>query len=300
MHPVIFTLNTPFGELPFPVYGLMMTLAVLAASLVGHVRSKKVGINPDQMVPIYLICVTAGIAGSRLLHFIGAEPEKFFANPFIFFDLSQGGLAVYGGLIGGFLAVWAWCARQEIPFWKVADIMAPAVILGVSIGRIGCFFAGCCHGQSCELPLDVATLYSGDGGKIWWSSGTFPHLLLLTHHGVGVNDKVVYPTQLWESAATLVIFLLSSVSFRYRKFDGQVVATVAFLYAIWRPINEAMRGDTIRGTDWFGLTTSQAVSIPVFLGALLIIIFRASKGVAPEKEYVPDLAEDDLGSAPRL
>lgn len=299
MHPIIFKMSTPFGELPFPVYGLMMTLAVAAASIVGHIRSRKVGINPDQMVPIYLICVGAGIAGARLLHFLGAETDAFLANPLIFFDLGKGGLAVYGGLIGGFLAVWAYCSRSKIPFWKIADIMAPAVILGVSIGRIGCFFAGCCHGQSCPLPGDASALYQGDGGNIWLS-GQFPYLLVMTHHGVGVNEAVVYPTQLWESTATLIIFLLSSLSFRFRKFDGQAVATVAVLYAIWRPINEAMRGDDIRGTDWFGLTTSQAVSIPVFLGALLIIAFRLRKGVAPEVEFSMTPTEDDIGAAPRL
>ena len=93
---------------------------------------------------------------------------------------------------------------------------------------------------------------------------------------------------------------LSSISFRYRRFDGQAVATVMALYAIWRPINEHMRGDAVRGTDWFGLTTSQAISIPVFLGAFLIMAFRWSKGVAPEEVFKVSEKEEDLGSAPRL
>ena len=71
-----------------------------------------------------------------------------------------------------------------------------------------------------------------------------------------------------------------------------------FLYAIWRPINESMRGDAVRGF-WWGLTTSQLVSIPVFLGAILILIFRFSKGTGEEKAFQP-LQAEDIGEAPRL
>lgn len=303
MHPILFNLPTASGAIPFPVYGMMMTLAVLAASLVGHTRSQRIGIDPDRMPIIYLICVVSGIAGARLLHFMmSSDAAAFWSNPLIYFNPGKGGLAVYGGLIGGFLAVWGYCVATKLPFWKIADIMAPAVILGVSIGRVGCFFAGCCHGRVCDLPADAAALLSpgNDNGQLWLSSAA-PYLYMLTRHGVGENDVVVYPTQLWETTATLLIFLLSSVSFRYRRFDGQAVATVAALYAIWRPINEAMRGDDVRGLGYFGLTTSQFISIPVFLGALLIVAVRISRGVAPEKTYEPPPEKDgDLGTAPRL
>lgn len=303
MHPILFHLQTPAGPLPFPAYGLMMTLAVLAASLIGHSRAQRVGIDPDRMPAIYLICVVAGIAGARLLHFMmSSDAAAFWSNPLIYFNPGRGGLAVYGGLLGGFFAVWAWCRRTGLHFWKIADIMAPAVILGVSIGRIGCFLAGCCHGRVCDLPADAAPLLSPDSpdGQLWLS-GAFPHLFVLTRHGVGENNVVVYPTQLWESTATLIIFLLSSVSFRYRRFDGQAVATVAMLYAIWRPINEAMRGDDVRGLGYLGLTTSQFISIPVLLGALLIVAARMPKGLAPERAYAPPAPRDeDLGSAPRI
>lgn len=300
MHPILFNMPGPSGEVPFPVYGLMITLAILAASLVGHSRSARIGLNPDKMAIVYLVCVTSGIAGARLLHFMMADDNgKFWHAPWIYFDPGQGGLAVYGGLIGGFFAVWAYTSRAKMPFWKVADVMGPAVILGVSIGRIGCFFAGCCHGKSCELPADATTLVDGSDGTIWFSS-QFPYFLTETHHGMGVNNVPVYPTQVWETIATFIIFLLSSFSFRHRRFDGQAVATVMALYAIWRPINEHMRGDDVRGTDWFGLTTSQFISIPVFLGAIAIFLIRSRQGVAPESAYQPIVRSEDLGSAPRI
>lgn len=300
MHPILFNMHTPFGEVPFPVYGLMITLAILAASLVGHYRSVRIGLDPDRMATVYLVCVISGIAGARLLHFMMADDNgKFWHNPLIYFDPGQGGLAVYGGLIAGFFSVWAYTSRVKMPFWKVADVMGPAVILGVCIGRIGCFFAGCCHGRSCDLPMDASEMMNNDNGIIWLTS-QFPFVLVETHHGVGVNGVPVYPTQVWESLATFFIFLVSSFSFRHRRFDGQAVATVMALYGIWRPINEHMRGDDIRGTDWFGLTTSQFISIPVFLGALLIVAFRYRLGVAPETTYTPFARDEDVGSAPRL
>jgi phosphatidylglycerol:prolipoprotein diacylglycerol transferase len=300
MHPILFNMSTPFGQMPFPVYGLMITTAILAASLVGHTRSVKIGLDPDKMTKVYLICVIAGVAGARFLHFAMADDhEKFWHNPLIYFDPGQGGLAVYGGLIAGFFSVWAYTAWVKMPFWKVADVMGPAVILGVSIGRIGCFFAGCCHGASCALPADATALFNNSDGAMWVTS-QFPFLITETQHGVGVNGMPVYPTQLWESAACFLIFLISSASFRHRFFDGQALATVAVLYSIWRPINEHMRGDDVRGTDWFGLTTSQAISVPVFFGAILLVLLRGRRGVSPETPFQPAIRMDDVGTAPRI
>lgn len=301
MHPHLLVQQTSFGEVPYNSWGLMITLAFLAAAIVTHRRAGKVGIDPDKMVPFTMLCIVLGLMGARLLHFLMATPEVFFADPMVFFRLWQGGFAFYGGFIlagiGGVIYAW----RNGMPVWKLCDVVAPTVMLGLSIGRIGCFLAGCCHGRQFTLPNDAVRLLpeSFSGGQIF-AFDHFPFFGVITRHGVGHNDVPVYPTQPWETLAAFTIFLVTSWMWRHRKFDGQVFAAVLILYSIWRPINESMRGDEVRGMDYLGMfTTSQLISIPVAVLGVLIVLFQFRKGVAPETPFVAD-EEESTSSAPKF
>jgi hypothetical protein len=98
----------------------------------------------------------------------------------------------------------------------------------------------------------------------------------------------------------MTIFGVTSWIWRHRRFDGQVIASVLVLYSIWRPINESMRGDEVRGLDYLGLfTTSQLISIPVAVLGVLIILTRVRKGVSPETPFKPE-EEHESASAPRF
>ncbi|MCB9742071.1 MAG: prolipoprotein diacylglyceryl transferase [Alphaproteobacteria bacterium] len=305
MFPDLWTQQTATGPLSFHTYGLFLMLGFGAAAWVLSRRMRQIGVNPDKLLPIIAIAIVFGIAGARLLHFIGAEPELFLSQPWVFFDLTQGGMAFYGGAIAatvmGVLYVW----NAGLPVLKMADIAAPCILLGLAIGRLGCFSAGCCHGGVCELPgqeaqaVEVITSLTGGlfpGGEIVLVDG-FPWIALVFKQGVGVgaiHDVPVYPTQLWESSAAFLLFgLLSWIWWRHRRFDGQVLALMLLTYPPLRTTIETFRGDTIRGTEYFGLlSTSQVVSIPVFALGLVIIAWRFNKGVAPEQPY--ELNEEEL------
>ncbi|MES2645013.1 MAG: prolipoprotein diacylglyceryl transferase [Myxococcota bacterium] len=301
MYPTLHTQQTAFGEVPYNSWGLMITLAFLAAVIVSHRRAGRVGIDPDKMVGVYLVAIVLGLAGARLLHFLMATPDVFFADPMIFFRLWQGGFAFYGGFILAGVGTVLYAMRKGIDAWKLADVIGPTVMLGLAFGRIGCFLAGCCHGAQFDLPANATPLFPDtfSGGQLF-AFGHFPFLGEMTRHGVGHNNVVVYPTQLWESFAALTIFAITSLVWRYRKFDGQVIAAVLILYSIWRPINESMRGDEVRGLDYFGLfTTSQLISIPVAVGGLAIVALQFRKGVKPETPFRHE-EEPETASAPRL
>ena len=306
MWPTLFKQQTATGEVPYNSWGLMITLAFLLAAIVCHRRSAKVGIDPDKMVPLYLLCIVLGLAGARLLHFLMATPKVFFEDPAIFFRIWQGGFAFYGGFILAGIGGIVYAVLRGINPLKLADVVGPSVMLGLAFGRIGCFLAGCCHGKQLELPADARPLFpeSFTGGQLYLLDGP-PFLAELTRHGVGHNDIPVYPTQLWEFAACIVIFLLTSWIWRHRRFDGQVIASVLLLYSMWRPINESMRGDSVRGLGYLafgsfpGLTTSQVISIPVALLGVVLVLWRFNKGVAPEVPFEQD-EEEEAASAPRL
>jgi phosphatidylglycerol:prolipoprotein diacylglycerol transferase len=302
MFPTLYTQQTPFGELPYNTWGLMITLAFLAASVYAHGRAKRVGIDPDKMVGMYITAIVTGLMGARLMHFTMATPDVFFADPMIFFKIWTGGFAFYGGFILAALAGIVYARLRGIDAWKLADVVAPAVMLGLSMGRIGCFSAGCCHGRAIELPVDAVPLFpTGFGGGQLWFFPHMPFLAEMTRHGVGHNNVVVYPTQLFEVVAAFTIYLVGRWLFEHRRFDGMVMAFVCIAYAVWRPFNESLRGDEVRGTDYFGfLTSSQLISIPVFAVGLLIILVKFRSGVKPEQPF--EISEEDelAGSAPRI
>lgn len=310
MWPTLYTHRTEFGEIPLNTYGLCMVLAFLAAALVAHRRLGRVGIDPDVMGGMVGVCIFGGVMGARLLHFLMADGrEAFFKNPLIFFDFSKGGLAFYGGFILAAVFGVLYGLSKKLHIWKFADVTVPTVMVGLAIGRIGCFFAGCCHGMEAAVPDGAApflAFHAETGGGAFYALGGPPFLGMMTDHGVGLNGAVVYPTQLFETLAAFTIFGVASWFWHHRRFDGQTTAVVLMLYAIWRPINEALRGDAIRGTDWWGLTTSQFISIPVFLLGLFILLTRFRRGVDPETPFVgaegasDALTSEDLGSGPRF
>jgi len=302
--------SSQFGDVPYNTWGLTITLAFILAAMVAHARAGKVGIDPDKLVGMYLLAVIGGLAGARLLHLAMSDDSKaFFANPAMFFNLSKGGFAFYGGFIAAGLASIGYARWQGIPTLKMADALGPTVMLGLAIGRVGCFMAGCCHGRAVEVPAGaLALLPAAWGPQLWLVPGP-PFLIEMMVDGVGENHVPVLATQVYEVVAATCIFALCSLAWaKWRKFDGQVIAMVLMLYALWRPFNESLRGDSVRGTGYHllgvALSTSQLISVPVFLFGLGIALARFRYGVAPEKPFEargPEGEGPDVGaSAPRL
>ena len=287
MYPTFFR----FQGQGFHMWGLMVMFAFAAAILVLNRRARKVGIDPDVLVMFYQIIIIAALLGSRLLHFVFAEPALFFSDPLVFFDVNQGGFAFYGGAIGGALSGIAYIRWKNIPFWKLLDAAAPTLMLGLAVGRMGCFFAGCCHGR--PVPGgETGTLLSMPGGSIVFVDGA-PVIAFNFVSGVGVGSihgEAIYPTQMFESLGALSIFLfLSWMWTNKRRFDGQIFGALLVFYPLLRSTIETFRGDVVRGTDWFGfLSTSQLVSIPTLLIGVGLMVVRSRAGLAPEEEWVDE------------
>ena len=256
MYPELFHI----GGFPVNTYGVLLALAFLAALFVAARLGARDGLARERVFDLGLWMLLGGLVGSKLLLML-AEPE-YASNPWqlVSLDFLRSGGVWYGGFLGGLLTGVFLIRRYRLPFWKVTDAFAPGVALGQAVGRQGCFAAGCCWGKPTNLPWGV-------------EFGELAHRI--TGVPVGVH---LHPTQLYESAACAVIFLLLFRLHRRKRFDGEVIAAYAVLYGLTRFLIEFVRddprGDIAGLTSMTGLSTSQLISLLVIVGGLVFLILR--------------------------
>ncbi len=259
MFPRLFTLDAfdlfgrEVGPLTLHTYGVLLALAFLAGLWAAGWQAKKAGMNAGAIADMAVYVLIAGLVGAKVLLLV-VEWSHYSRNPRELFSLVQSGGVFYGGLILAF-PVAAWYARRHnLSGWTTADVLAPAVVLGQAVGRLGCFAAGCCHGRPADVPWAV----------------TFRDEYAARVVGTPL-DVPLHPTQLYESLACLAIFgILIAVAAR-KRFHGQVALSYVVLYAVARFVIEFYRGDPARGTVFGGvLSTSQFIAILMVLAAALV------------------------------
>lgn len=147
-------------------YGMFLLLALVAGVGLIVARCRFAGLTSDQVLQLSFWMMISGIAGARLF-FVIQNRDDFFRNGVSFqtlieiVDMTKGGLVVYGSLVGGSLGAILFLRRSHLPLLKTADVLAPAMPLGLAIGRIGCLMNGCCFGGVCELPIPSVTFPAG-------------------------------------------------------------------------------------------------------------------------------------------
>ena len=299
MWPILVEVGPP-GSGAVPTYLVFVLSAFMACCLWVHRRGRRVGIDPDTLVGLYLVAALTGFGGARLLHFLGGEWQRFLADPSVLFDPRSGGLAFLGGVGGGLFGGAIYARAMRLPAWKLADVVAVALMLGLGIGRLGCFFGGCCHGRACAAQAG-GLLLDLPGGEVWWTEGL--PLLALRFDTGAVAGQLVYPTQLIESAGAFLLAAgLHQLTVRRRRFDGQVLAAMLASYGMLRFFVETLRGDLVRGADhlFLGTTwsTGQLSSLALLVGAVGVVALRRKAGVGPESVFQDDVEEgafaDDL------
>ncbi|MBI5366318.1 MAG: prolipoprotein diacylglyceryl transferase [Planctomycetes bacterium] len=244
----------------------------LAARVVRQRRGERVGAPSagafaKDVARTIAWCAVLGLACGR----VGALIEFRREYDFGMFRLWEGGITFYGGLLGavGF-AVYYVRARGE-SFLRVADLLAPTIMLGFAFGRVGCFLNGCCYG--------TVVAEAGTASPPWWAI-RFPRLL--DEHGLVTGSPAwldhvkdaglayeqthshwVHPTQFYSIVGNLLLFAFLSWRWRRRVRIGQVVCEFALSYAVLRFLLELFRGDNAHA--FFGLTISQFISVIAFV-----------------------------------
>ena len=252
MYPVLFRI----GPFTLHTYGVFVAMAFLSAIALALREARRVGEDADKILDLCFYMLIAAIVGSRILYVL-INWSSFSHDPFNIVRIWQGGLVFYGGFIGALITALWYIRRKGLSILRTADIMAPSIAFGHFVGRIGCFFAGCCYGKVCDLPWAVI----------------FTHPESLAPKGVPLH-----PVQLYSSLNGLFIFLVLVGIRRIKRFEGQIFWTYVLLYAVTRSILEHFRGDE-RGMFVGGLlSTSQLIGvIMAVIATTMMIILRRRK-----------------------
>lgn len=244
----------------YATYGVLAFAGIAIALCVGiFYFSKFYDIKKEDLFYASLFALIGIGIGAKLLYIITIIPSvirNFNAIDFktLISMLMQGGFVFYGGLIGGILGLLVYSKVFKISFKKLCLILIPVVPLFHSIGRIGCLCAGCCYGME----------YHGFGSITFYNTDFAP---------TGIP---LFPMQIVESICNLLIFIV--ILLTYKKFKGtlKTISLYAILYSIVRFILEFYRGDIARGI-LLGLSTSQWISIALFIVGVILWIFSCKK-----------------------
>ncbi len=182
------------------------------------------------------------------------------------FEIWRGGFVYYGGLITSILVTIVFTKIKKMNLLKILDIGAPTVAIGLAIGRMGCYFAGCCYGGVTNSFLGI-TFPAGSSAYIEHLK-KYPELTEHLHHSLAV-----YPTQLFSVGANILIFLYLILFLRRKRqtYQGQLFMHLLFSYSAFRFIIEFFRADERGGA--FGLSTSQWISIIVISITTVITLY---------------------------
>jgi len=264
MHPrlwvtTFFTLHT---------FGVLLAVAFLAALWWVVRGARRDLIVRDRFVSLAIWAIVGGLLGAKVLLVLRSLPE-YLAHPsqFEWFSLLESAGDFYGGFLGALAAcaIYFW-RHPELPVWRTADKCAPAIALGQSIGRIGCFMAGDDYGRRTNVP--------------WAVVFTDPEAARIGGAPLGVP---LHPVQLYESIVCLALFLFLAWLSRRKQFQGEIILSYTLLYAIARFLLEYFRGDADRGFVFGGaLSTSQLIALPLLLTSLLLIVRRSKAGGVTE------------------
>lgn len=141
--------------LPLRGYGLLLLIAVVSGVTLAAWRAQQVGMHPDVIYALALWLFVAGIVGARLFYVIqywqNIQQDTLLGTLRQLVSFTEGGLVVYGALMGGLLAYLAFCWRHKAPVLALGDLIAPSMALGLAIGRWGCLMNGCCFGGVCHI-----------------------------------------------------------------------------------------------------------------------------------------------------
>ncbi len=289
--------NVAFSIGDFSVYwyGVIITCGIIFAFIYATFRGKYESVSFDDLVDIGLWTVVLGVIGARL-YYVLTSLDSYIPKPFNFiefiknvFNLRNGGLAIYGGIICGILGIVIVTRKKKMNTLKLMDMAGPGVMIAQALGRWGNFFNGEAFGGIVAEGHPLRFLRMG----------------LVSHNTISdfeTADMVyVHPTFLYESLWNVIGFILINIFYKKKKFNGQIACMYLSWYGFGRMFIEGLRTDSLYVGPF---RISQVVGLLCFVvfGGLLIagLVYSKKMGENGHKEraidkyLVPSLVESPV------
>lgn len=280
-------------------YALLITCGIALAVVYTKYRSEREWISTDNLLDIAMATVILGVIGARLYYVLTSLDSGQYNTFMDWINIRNGGLGIYGGIIGGVIGLIAMALIRKVNVFSVLDSAAPGVMIAQAIGRWGNF----CNGEAFGSPIvDGQITYAFLGPDKTYPVGENNLLYKLrmavesgTTHNDGYSGAVeVQPTFLYESLWNLLGFILINVIYKKKKFNGQIALMYFAWYGFGRMFIEGLRTDSlyIPGT---GIRISQMLGLVLFIASVIVLVIgfvfahkqKLAKVLVPS--YVPDI-----------
>lgn len=257
------------GPVTIHIYALCILMGIVLAVWITTTRWKKLGGNFDQVLDITLVSVPAGIIGARLYHII-TTPERFFGPDGDWaemFRIWNGGLGIWGGVLFGALAAWAWCRHKHYPMALLADAIAPGLLVAQAVGRLGNWFNQELYGAPTTLPWGLKLNMEGTAighSEQCYDGATCPS-------GTLFHPTFLYE-MIWNLIGAAIIVYIGSKAMKKLK-AGSLFAVYIMWYTLGRTWIESLRIDYAH--EFLDVRINVWVSMAVFvLGAVSFIVVQ--------------------------
>lgn len=258
MHPFLIDWTIGSFHLKIPTYGFLLATAFSVGYTLSLKRALKLGVSTKHIENFFFIAVLGSIFGARFFHVLFEEFEYYSKHPSKILAVWEGGYTFYGALLSSLFFMYLYTRLKRISFLEMMDICAPGGAIGLFIGRMGCFFAGCCWGRPSSVPWAVAF----NAPETLSSSGNIR----------------VHPTQVYEALFGLFVFFFLNHRFKNRKYKGQIFLEAITLYSFARFGIEFFRGDDYRGYMFGGhISYSQFISLAMLPFTIVTMILISKK-----------------------
>lgn len=294
--------RVPFLDLPIYSFGLMLVLGCWLAMSLAKFLARRCGLNGELFINVGIIALVAGVAGARLSHvlenwsqYFGPQGEGLWSA----MNIRSGGLTYYGGvLLATPICIW-YGIRNRIPILRGMDIIAPCLMIGLGLGRVGCFLNGCCFGATCDLPIAVTYPYDSPAYETHLEQNLIPpppsSLLIrspmapsdvhwaaeadlrtnpsLAKIAATQRSAAVHPSQLYSTLAAGLICLALVFYLSLNPAPGKVFALMMIMEGLARFTLETLRVEPtvarILGYEW---SFSMILGAGLFVGGLVFYL----------------------------
>ena len=257
-------------------YGMIIGAAILIGFLIATVEAKRTGQNPEDYLDMGIVGVIAGIAGARIYYVIFSW-DLYKDNLLSIFNLREGGLAIYGGVIGAVIAVFVMAAVKKKSPFQILDTIALALLNGQMLGRWGNFFNREAFGEYTDSLFAM---------RLKVSDVTSANITSTMREHISIQDGIryiqVHPTFLYEAAWNVLVLTAMLLYTKKKKFDGEIFLIYLIGYGLGRAWIEGLRTDQLQiGTT--GIAVSQVFSAVLVVAGVVVWIYRMRRLKKKEK-----------------